>query len=57
LCNFDFLISLENVSISCHDDLPESNTTTTTADKEVFKYLSQTRSDLFGCEKKLLNSV
>jgi len=36
-------------------DLPESKITTTTTDKEVFKYLSQTRYVLFGFEKKLLN--
>jgi len=33
-------------------DLPESKITTTTTNKGIFKYLSHTRSDLFGFEKK-----
>jgi len=38
-------------------DLLESKITTTTTDRDFFKYLSQTSSDLFGFEKKkALNS-
>jgi len=36
--------------------LPERKLTTITTDKDIFKYFSQTTSDLFGFEKKLLNS-
>jgi len=36
--------------MSC--DLPESKITTTTTNKDIFKYLSQTTHDLFGFENK-----
>jgi len=49
-----FFLYLENVVIyKLSSDLPESKITTTT-DKDIFKYLSQNRSDLFGFEKKVV---